>query len=381
MLTINPNIIPCSGIKFTAANQKINRNLNPNNAQNISCDAFIKNNSNNNINFTGIFDRKPPKILGKPNTDSYIASLKHALDEKSEITWHWIVNNPKYSEYFDILKIDRPGIQLIKQEEMPRSYEGGNISRYNWAENKISINLSYLPNMALISDGNIALISQDTASSFIKNAPINVPYLEKFEDLGDRSIGFALQSSEESGKSYYYKLSSEETAELATQYIAQEMDRAMAFHVLMNTETIGGEHELINDYYNNLKDTDRLMPGTTGFWVRSYPGEYKDEKEVSSNYPIYSINGFDKWEITPSIPSLSHKKLYEDFIATDNSVNHPRSALELGSMIVSHQFMENYYPKGNNERERERLTILYQTQADNLEYEIKDRINTIKGQR
>ena len=33
----------------------------------------------------------------------------------------------------------------------------------------------------------------------------------------------------------------------------------------------------INDYYNNLKDTDRLMPGTTGFWVRSYPGEYKDE--------------------------------------------------------------------------------------------------------
>lgn len=115
--------------------------------------------------------------------------------------------------------------------------------------------------------------------------------------------------------------------------------------------------------------------------MRSYPGEYKDEKEVSSNYPIYSINGFDKWEITPSIPSLSHKKLYEDFIATDNSVNHPRSALELGSMIVSHQFMENYYPKGNNERERERLTILYQTQADNLEYDIKDRINTIKGQR
>ncbi len=50
-------------------------------------------------------------------------------------------------------------------------------------------------------------------------------------------------------------------------------------------------------------------------------------------------------------------------------------------MIVSHQFMENYYPKGNNERERERLTILYQTQADNLEYDIKDRINTIKGQR
>ena len=125
---------------------------------------------------------------------------------------------------------------------MPRSYEGGNISRYNWAENKISINLSYLPNMALISDGNIALISQDTASSFIKNAPINVPYLEKFEDLGDRSIGFALQSSEESGKSYYYKLSSEETAELATQYHSAGNGPRNGFpHVLMNTETIGGE--------------------------------------------------------------------------------------------------------------------------------------------
>lgn len=384
MLTINPNLMPDIGTKFKPQNQ-INQNLNLNSISlsQLSSDTFTK---TNNINFTGLFSKKPLPKLGNPATPEEIALLKQAIEQKEDIVWNWMMRQPKYSSYFNRLVVEKPRIEFTKQIQDPEKYKEGNISRYNWAENTIALNLSFLPNMALISNGNIALVSRDVATGFIRNTPGDVPYEDGFEDLGERSIGFALQSSEETGKSYFYRLSPEEAAELATQYLAQEMDRVMAFHVLLNTESIGAENELINKYYFNLKNNHKLQPNTTGFWIDTYPGEYKELDKVRASYPVFKMNGLDKWVINPdntyeNIPPITYRALYNDFIDTDNVLNHPKSPLELSGLIASKKFMDNYIPKGNNERERERLEIFYQVQSDLLNSDIEERIRLIKEKR
>ncbi len=377
MLIISPNLMPYSGTKFKPQNQ-INQNLSLNNAllANSAFDTFTK--TNNNINFTGLFTKKPLPKLGNDMTPEEISLLHDTLEQKEDVVFKWLARQPKYSDYFRKIVVEKPKIKLIKQVEDPTKYEEGNISRYNWAENTITLNISFLPNMALISKGNIALVSRDLATGFIRHTPGDVPYEDGFEDLGDRSIGFALQSSEETGKSYFYRLSTEEISELATQYLAQETDRAMAFHILLNTESIGAENELINKYYFNLKNNHKLQPGTTGFWIDTYPGEYKEYDEVKAAYPVYRLDS-DKWKIAQDgsygrIPDITLRALYNDFINTDNLLDHPKSPLELGSLIASKKFMDFYTPKGNNEREKERLEILYQVQSSLLDADIKEMI-------
>lgn len=382
MLTINPNIVSYKGIRLQNKNQKTNQNSDLYNVQSIpQNDVFTK----NDINFTGFFEKKPLPVLGKPITQQEMNELEKRLEEKNKLVWNHIIGQPEYSEYFDRLQIAPPEVELLKRgETAPADFKEGRISRYNWAKNTITIDTHYLPNMALISKGNIVLVSQDFARRFIRNSTGDIPLENEFEDLGEnKSIGFALENSEESGKSYYYKLSPEEAAEIATQYIAQEMNRVIAFHVLLNTETIGGEHELINNYYDNLKDTRKLQPNTTGFWIDTYACDYKEANK--SNYPKYRINGPERWEIQNGKPNystaISHKQLYQDFIATDNNRYNPKSLLELSSMIAAKRFMENYIPNGNNERETERLGYFYESQLYDLEQNIEKRIKTIKAQR
>jgi len=367
--------------KANKANNEAYFNFNNNLFTSSGADVFVK--SNSNVNFTGLFNRKPLPKLSTPNTAEENAELCNKLAEKSGIVLDWLMEQPKYAKYFRELSIEPPSVQLISDIEDPKNYRDGAISSYNWAENTITINISYLPNLALISNGSVALVSRDVATKFIRNAP-GISYEDDFKDLGNRSIGFALQSSE-LGKSYYYKLSTEETAELATQYLAQEMDRMVAAHVILNTENLGGEGECINNYYNQLKNAGKLPPDTTGFWIDTYPCEYKEKPEVIATYPKYRLDGPHRWTITPDgsskFKSLTCRQLYNDFVATDNYNNHPKSLLELGSLITSQKFMEEYLPTGNDERERERLEILYQVQLEMLNADINERIRTIKGQR
>ncbi len=377
MLTISPNIMPNSGIKFQPQKQiKQNSTLN-NTALDVSeFDKFSKAISNNNIAFSGLFSSKPLPRLGPKSTEQDILDLRDALADKASTVWTDMKHDPRYFKYFNDISVKNPKLELLELKNPPTAYKEGVISRYNWAENTISVNISYLPNMALISGGNIALVSQDVAPAFIKNTARG----KHFEDLGEESIGFALQSSAESGKNYYYKLNANETAELATRYIAQEIDRLIAFHALINTKYIGGDNELISRYYDKLKDSDRLQPNTTGYWIDTYPCEYKEREDYKQ---IYEYDGKHRWAITsddikPYISGITHKELWSDFVNTDNYENHPKSKLELGGLIAAKRFMENYTPKYRNEREKERLEILYQVQKDMLDSDIEERLQNIK---
>ena len=91
--------MPYSGTKFKPQNQ-INQNLSLNNAllANSAFDTFTK--TNNNINFTGLFTKKPLPKLGNDMTPEEISLLHDTLEQKEDVVFKWLARQPKYSDYF-----------------------------------------------------------------------------------------------------------------------------------------------------------------------------------------------------------------------------------------------------------------------------------------
>lgn len=369
--------------------QNNNTNLYPNLSGAPQNDVFEKSSSNpiNNVSFGGPYKEEKyesyaSKLIenAKLETD-YHKKFAAEVQKKMDEVWEWTSKRPRYQSYFKKLKIEKPKLIFVSSKDNPDSsnnrylsYDKGAPTRYNWINNTIIVDIDYFPNVILASQGKIALTPQAVAKDFIRRHDEpdeeyeGYAVYEEFEDLGKRSLEFALIESEDSGVSFYSLLSAKEAAELAPAFLAHELEHTVAMHVILNTAGINMQR--LKDAFNDLNDADILPPQTSEHWKHSYP--YKYRKQLSA----MEFGKDDVWKIRDdsgnSLRRLSHHELLNEFFADAGSL---QNLLELDARYASLSYLGKQQLSGFSETSQERINLALDFQEKIIKDDIDNRLS------
>lgn len=364
LLTVNTGVASFLGTKFKSSYKESNNIYK--NTQNVFSnlsgmpvqDTFIK---QNNVSFKGSIGCP---LVGRPDNGADILLLGDALQEKLDEVWDWMQNNGKYRPYFEKMNIEKPRIAIVqggKPLTPDRSEE--QIATYNWINNTIDVNLSFLPNVAAASKGELSFMAQNITYSIIG---VHEPPAEfdQYLEVANKNLRSGIENSARwKDEKYYYKLTPEETAELAGSYLAHELDHVIITHALYNTAGLsnstdptkkGGNHAF-HSYFERLKQKGDFPKGTSKRWEDSYVCNYRPKKPGEYVYNAEDIweidagNGFKKRIRMKDIPPLMFA----------NPKKHMTNCLDLSGQCTALEYLKTHRPKPIDKRTDDMMNILY----------------------
>ena len=369
-------------------------------------DVFTKNNT---ISFEGTHktnkSSKSKAAANKPKTpiervtfdDAYYSELSKEIGKKRDAAWEWMSTRQRYKEYFSNIKINKPNVKFTSIDEpnfygivnkyTPLNREKLIAAQYNWTSNTILINKETFPTMLLVSNGKIEMLPQKAVVDFIKQGDLSGDKhlkLENFENLGERSLQFALENSKKSlDNNYYYKLNPKEASELAAGYLAHEIEHAIAFHVVLNAKN--EEPNALETIYNHMKKHNRLPANSPSSWKTSYPYKYKKtsakQLDDSSTFKITT----DRGHTIDTVPVESMQTLFlrvnvnEQDRADDKNTPFTyvdyNNDLEIDAQYIALAYLnrKHWVPEGYNPVQTEKLMAMLEYQKDDIRNDIRDK--------
>lgn len=376
----------------------------------LSHDVFIKS-ANNSVSFEGTkktnksSNSKP--VANRPKTpiekvtfdDAYYNELGKEISKKGDAAWEWMSTRQRYKDFFSNMKINKPSIKLATIKE-PKFYYFANknttpinrerlvSAQYNWTNNTILINKETFPTMLLISNGKIAMMPQKAAIDFIKQGDLSGDKhlkLEDFENLGERSLRFALENSKKSLKNnYYYKLSPKEASELAAGMLAHEMEHAIIFHAALNTKN--DSPNALEQIYGRMKKCNRLPANSPSSWESSYPYKYRktSAKKLGNSDISFKVTT-DSGRVMDTVNAEYIQNLFlrvnvneEDRADKANdkmfSYSEYNNDVEIDAQYIALAYLnrKHWIPEGYNNVQTEILMAMLEHQKDDIKSDIRD---------
>ena len=409
MLSIN-NINPGLKINFQALktqnkNNNFNLNFDKNNLSGMPHqDVFIKNTNsdNNSQNITFLGNTKKTNKTAKTQTnsvkakspiekvtfdDEYYKELSKEIAKKRDAAWEWMSTRQRYKDFFANIKINKPNVEISPFKELayvnkknyaPVYREPVTAAVYNWTNNAIVINKNTFPTMMLISNGKMAILPPNVIPDFLKNGDLSGDKRTKpedYENLGERDLSFAIESSKKNPKNnYYYKLSPKEASELAAGYLAHEMEHAIVFHLTLNSPKIN----MIDDYkriFKHLKKQNKLPENSPDSWETSYPYKY-NKTSVSKSFcrtlSSVPINDYPlRWLfLRGSIRQEDWAYKTPVYYYADEDDD-----LELDAQYITLAYLnrKHWIPTGYNPVQTEKLIAMLEHQKDDIKNDIRSK--------
>ncbi len=385
MLTLNTRMAPIFGTKFKPSVQQRNNFYNnsqisqPSLSGMPSEDTFIR---QNNVSFKGSIHTP---LVGRPDNEIYMKELEMAIGAKFDEVWDWAKNNEKYKPYFEKLNIEKPKVTLVQGgKPMSAGRDTEKIADYNWIGNMISLNLSFLPNLVAVSGGELNFMAQNVSYYPLVAHDPTVNDIYNYLEMGHKDVRAALENSEKwKNERYYYKLTPEETMELAGGYFAHEIDHLIMTHILFNTEGLStnpnparktGNHAF-QPYFEQLKKIGYFPDNVSRRWEDSYAYNYRAKEPGRS---VYSAE--DKWELDAHKGFKRRIKLKDVLpLMFTNPKKHMRNYLDLSGQCAALEYVESHRPKKfGDEKTDDMMDILYEHTKAILEEDIQDRKERVK---
>lgn len=358
-MTLNASLMPVKNNVTSAYNNNNYKKYPSSNLNGMpQADVFEK----SGVSFKGGYDpvllglEKPMKI-GKDFSKQEMIDFNMNLINVVDNAWDYITREiPSSHQQMNIVK---PGFQVINSRRPENGWNtsGGKNVQYDWVNNTILIDRSYVPNMLLISKGSVVALPQKLAGDFVTEQRLNP---DRFKEVKPMEFGEAIENSRSTGNLFYMRLSPQDTAELLGPAIAHEMSHMVATHLALNTFDVGGQ--AFRPFFERNSERGDLTYYGAQNWEDSFPAGYNPKKP---NAPLF--NQDDVLRIKGSIggrafnASVEHKDLMKYLFQGDyNQMSNP---LELWAAMHASSYCLNRLGSLNNMDKEpvdvERMKLLY----------------------